>query len=227
MGFLFAAPTMFNTILWQVINQTYNAILNFGNANKSSPASASDIMKSYAMAVVASCSAGAAIRYASKDLTAKAHGGRLIVLNAIVSTIACAGGGFANNWFIRQPEVKTGIAIVDPASEKVVGVSKNCAKSAVWQTALSRLLMPLTLGLPGFAIYALEKKHLVPKNATLLLILQLTLISMQLTLSVPLSMAAFPQVRLMDADQLEPEFQNLKSEATGEVIKQFRYNKGL
>jgi len=52
--------------------------------------------------------------------------------------------------------------------------------------------MPLTLGLPGFAIYALERKNLVPKNATLLLALQLTLISMQLTLSVPLSMAAFP-----------------------------------
>ena len=111
MGFLFAAPTMFNTILWQVINQTYNAILNFGNANKSSPASTADIMTSYAMAVVASCSAGAAIRYASKGVTAKSSGGKLVVLNAIVSTIACAGGGFANNWFIRQPEVKTGIGI--------------------------------------------------------------------------------------------------------------------
>jgi len=68
-------------------------------------------MTSYAMAVVASCSAGAAVRYAAKDLTAKAKGGKLIVLNAIVSTIACAGGGFANNWFIRQPEVKTGITV--------------------------------------------------------------------------------------------------------------------
>jgi hypothetical protein len=52
--------------------------------------------------------------------------------------------------------------------------------------------MPLTLGLPGFVIYALERKHLAPKNATLLMMLQLSLISMQLTLAVPLSMAAFP-----------------------------------
>jgi hypothetical protein len=137
LGFLFAAPTMFNTILWQVINQTYNAILNFGNANKSSPISTSDIMTSYVMAVAASCSAGAALRFAAKDLTARASGGRLLVLNGIVSTVACAGGGFANNWFIRQPEVKTGIAVRDPATDEIVGLSKNCAKSAVWQTALS------------------------------------------------------------------------------------------
>ena len=53
---------MFNTILWQTINQTYEAILNFGNANKSSPTKASDIMTSYFSAVIASCSAGAAVR---------------------------------------------------------------------------------------------------------------------------------------------------------------------
>ena len=52
--------------------------------------------------------------------------------------------------------------------------------------------MPLTIGLPGFIIYALERKHLAPKNATLLMLLQLTLISLNLTLAVPLSMAAFP-----------------------------------
>jgi len=62
LGMIFSAPTMFNTILWQTINQTYNAILNFGNANKSSPAKASDIMTSYFSAVIASCSAGAAVR---------------------------------------------------------------------------------------------------------------------------------------------------------------------
>ena len=52
--------------------------------------------------------------------------------------------------------------------------------------------MPLTIGVPGFIIYALERKHLAPKNATLLMMLQLTLISLNLTLAVPLSMAAFP-----------------------------------
>lgn len=56
---------------------------------------------SYCAAIVASCSAGAAVRTAFKGLTAKATGGKLVILNAFVATAACAAGGFANNWFIR------------------------------------------------------------------------------------------------------------------------------
>ncbi len=56
---------------------------------------------SYCAAIVASCGAGAAVRTACKGLTAKATGGKLVVLNALVATIACGAGGFANNWCIR------------------------------------------------------------------------------------------------------------------------------
>ena len=35
-GMIITAPTPFNTILWQWINQTYNAALNYGNRNASS-----------------------------------------------------------------------------------------------------------------------------------------------------------------------------------------------
>ena len=35
-GFIFAAPTPFNTIFWQWLNQTYNAALNYENRNASS-----------------------------------------------------------------------------------------------------------------------------------------------------------------------------------------------
>ena len=47
-------------------------------------------------------------------------------------------------------------------------MSKICAKEAIWQTASSRILMALPIGLPGFALYAMEKKGLVPKNFVLL-----------------------------------------------------------
>lgn len=35
-GFIVAAPTPFNTIFWQAINQTYNASFNYGNRNATS-----------------------------------------------------------------------------------------------------------------------------------------------------------------------------------------------
>ncbi len=161
---------------------------------------------SYAMAIGASCSAGAAVRTLTKGITSRSTGGQLVVLNGIVSTIACAMGGFANNYMIRQPEINKGIQIQDPANGKTVGTSKLCAKEAVWQTASSRIIMALPVGIPGYALYAMERKGLVPKNATLLIALQLTLIAMQLNFSVPLSMAAFPQICDIDASKLEPEF---------------------
>lgn len=101
MGFMFSAPTMFNTVFWHVVNQTYNAILNFGNANKSSPVSNSDIMKSYVMAIIASCGAGASVRMLTKNITATSTGGKLVIVNGGVTLVACALGGFANNYFIR------------------------------------------------------------------------------------------------------------------------------
>jgi len=33
---MLSPPTMFNTIFWQWVNQTYNAVFNFGNRNASS-----------------------------------------------------------------------------------------------------------------------------------------------------------------------------------------------
>ena len=32
-GMFLSAPTMFNTAMWHMINQSYNAGLNFGNKN--------------------------------------------------------------------------------------------------------------------------------------------------------------------------------------------------
>ena len=192
MGFLFAPPTMQHTIFWQVVNQSYNAEMNFGNANKSSPATSSDIAKSYMMAVTASVGSAIGVRLLLKNLTASATGGKLVVLNAIVSTIACACGGFANNWSMRQPELRQGIKVQDPANDEFVGSSVKAAESAIMQTASSRILMALPVGLPGFAVYALERKGLYPNNIVPRTIMQLSLISAQLLCAVPVSMGAFP-----------------------------------
>ena len=35
-GMIITAPTPFNTVFWQWVNQTYNALLNYGNRNASS-----------------------------------------------------------------------------------------------------------------------------------------------------------------------------------------------
>ena len=43
-GMIIAAPTPMNTIIWQFVNQTYNATINYGNRNASSSYSKKDVM---------------------------------------------------------------------------------------------------------------------------------------------------------------------------------------
>lgn len=131
-GFILAPPTILNTVTVHVANQSYNAIMNYGNANASSPYTKEDIGRSYASAVVASVGVSLLIRQINAKRSAAATGARLIMLNAITSTVACMCGGFANNWCMRMVEMEKGIELCDPDTNEPIGKSKLCAKAAVW-----------------------------------------------------------------------------------------------
>lgn len=130
-GFILMPPTIFNTVSVHVANQSYNAIMNYGNANASSPYTKEDIGKSYAMAVLSSVGVSLLIRQINAKRSAAATGARLIMLNAFTSTVACMCGGFANNWFMRQVEMERGIELNDPDTGEPIGKSRACAKAAV------------------------------------------------------------------------------------------------
>lgn len=101
-GMIFAAPTPMNTIMWQWINQTYNAMVNYGNRNASSEYTTSDIMKSYTAACTASIGMSLGIRKAFALSTASgAKGPKLYVLNSISSFMAMSTAGFLNAYLMR------------------------------------------------------------------------------------------------------------------------------
>lgn len=226
-GFILMPSTIFNTVTVNVANQSYNAVMNYGNANASSPYTKEDIGKSYAMAVAASVGVALLIRQVNAKRSASATGARLILLNAITSTTACMCGGFANNWFMRQVEMERGIELCDPDTKEPIGKSPKCAKQAVLQTASSRIFLAMPVALPAFALMAIEKVGMMPKHPALAVPLQVGLICAQLMFAVPMSMAAFPQIATIQAKDLEPEFQGLRSKVKGELITEFKYNKGL
>ena len=130
-GFILMPPTIFNTVAVHIANQSYNATMNYGNANASSPYTAEDIGKSYACAVGASVGIAMLIRQINLKRSAAATGSKLIMLNAITSTVACMCGGFANNWFMRMKEMDQGLELCDPDTGEAIGKSKACAKQAV------------------------------------------------------------------------------------------------
>ena len=100
-GMIITAPTPFNTIFWQWMNQTYNAALNYGNRNASSSYTTSDIMKSYSYACVASIGVALGIRKMLEKRTKGMTGATLIVFNSISTFFACSTAGFLNAYCMR------------------------------------------------------------------------------------------------------------------------------
>ena len=129
-GFIIAKPTPFNTVFWQLINQTYNALMNYGNRNATSLYSTQDILKSYCIAVSSSIVVALSIRKALSGWTANLHGSKLIIANAISSFFACATAGYLNAHFMRETELEKGIDVLDH-EHRVLGKSKVAARKAV------------------------------------------------------------------------------------------------
>ena len=129
-GFIIATPTPFNTIFWQWINQTYNALMNYGNRNATSLYTTEDILKSYAVAVGSSIVVALTIRKALSRWTRNLTGSKMIVANSISSFFACATAGYMNAHFMRKTELDKGIDILDDEGHNR-GKSKVAAQKAV------------------------------------------------------------------------------------------------
>ena len=129
-GFIIATPTPFNTIFWQWINQTYNALMNYGNRNATSLYTTEDILKSYAVAVGSSIVVALTIRKALSGWTRNLTGSKMIVANSISSFFACATAGYMNAHFMRKTELDKGIDILDDEGQNR-GKSKVAAQKAV------------------------------------------------------------------------------------------------
>ena len=124
-GMIIVAPTPFNTILWQFINQTYNCALNYGNRNASSTYTVNDIATSYAAALAASISVSLAIRKALESRTKNMRGTKLIFFNTISSFFACSTAGFLNCQMMRKTEVERGIDVFESKEQggRIIGKS--------------------------------------------------------------------------------------------------------
>ena len=225
-GMIFTAPTPVNTIFWQWFNQTYNAALNYENRNASSKYTTNDIMVSYFMATASAITVGLGMRKMFASRTANLKGGKLFFMNALSSFFAISAGGFLNAFFMRRTEIDKGIDVMDPQTGESLGKSRNCAKKAVLQTAISRVALVFPIFIPPTIYTLLESANLMPKYRPFSIGIELSLLVVHLYCAVPLGLASFPQRGTIGVSELEPEFQNLKN-AKGESITEFSFNRGL
>ena len=128
------------------------------------------------------------------------------IVNGVSSFWALSIAGFMNAYVMRKTEMEKGIDVVDPETKEAVGVSKNCAKKAVLQTAITRVLFNVTIFLPPMAMIALERTRLMPKNWYFRNLIEASLFAAELYICIPLGVAAFPREGKISLDELEPEF---------------------
>ena len=127
---------------------------------------------------------------------------------------------------MRMGEMNRGIKIFDKHGEEM-GISKNCAKKAVLETASSRIAMSFPIfTIPGVGMLLLDKAGLIPRNPALKTVVDLALISFALWVALPLSVSLFPQQGDVHSSRLETQFKQLKN-SRGEVVERYYYNKGL
>lgn len=133
------------------MNQTLNAVINYGNRNSSAEYTAMDITKSYGSACIVSIGSALSIRKGLSSYTKNMKGPKLQIFNSISSCIAISAAGFTNAYLMRQTELKKGVDIFHPENPDVaVGQSINAAQMAVTQTAISRAIFGIPILFPAF-----------------------------------------------------------------------------
>ncbi|MCJ1306256.1 putative alpha-isopropylmalate carrier, partial [Hypocenomyce scalaris] len=206
-------------LLWQITNQSLNVAINSANANKSTPLSTSTMVKSYFLAVSASCSVALGLNAIVPRLKRISPGART-VLTRLVPFAAVASAGALNVFLMRGEEIRQGIDVYPVLSdeEKAIkekdgtevqslGKSKKAATLAVGETALSRVFnaTPIMV-LPPLILVRLQQTEWLKRRPRMTLPVNLGLILTTSLFALPLALAVFPQRQAVQASTLEKAF---------------------
>ena len=212
------------TGLFQWINCSHNAAVNYSNSNKSQAAPTATLVQGYAATVATAVGLSVGLRMLTQRLpptrTTKA-------LSALLPFMAVGSANVTNVAMMRRAELQSGIKVFTEEGREL-GVSKVAAKDAITMTAVTRVLLPMPcIAFPPVIMTLLEERTRLFKRfprARLPTLAGITtaLFGLGLALAVPL----FPQKGSLPARRLERGLQD----ALGDVDLDrttIVYNKGL
>jgi tricarboxylate carrier len=223
-GMLLPNPTMASTVFFQALNQTHNACVNYANRNASQPTKTEDLVTGYLGAVAASVSIAVGLNQLVKR--ARITEQLRTMLSRFVPYPAVATASTANMLLMRRTELKNGIAIKDHEGT-VHGFSQKAAETAIFQTMLSRVVLPAPLLLiPPLAMMAIEKTPLLRLLPRARLPVEATVCVLSFVFGLPFAISLFPQEGSIPSAQAEDRFRQLR-DSKGQPIPTFYFNKGL
>lgn len=224
-GMVCTSQTLINVIFWQWINQTYNACWNYSNRNATSTFTTKELATAYSGAVTASISVALIGRQISRKFGITTGSiSKMRFVNGLVSLFALSTAGFLNLYLIRYNETLKGITVSHKG--KPMGTSKKAAQTAVFNSAMTRAVLPVPLLMfTPLCWKVAELLKLAPAGKIGIIALDMVFIVFALTFSLPVAISLFKQTITVPAEKLEPEFQNMSVD--GQRVTHFDFNKGL
>mmetsp|Transcript_22627 Transcript_22627/g.61602 ORF Transcript_22627/g.61602 Transcript_22627/m.61602 type:complete len:296 (-) Transcript_22627:656-1543(-) len=224
-GMLMTAPTTFNVLFWQWINQSYNAGFNYCNRSAGSELTNKDIATAYVMATTVSC--GIAY-YMGKiaERSTKLSPSMALLAQKLVPYVACSAAGVFNLVAMRSGDLGPGITVRDSDGE-VLGRSPAAAWRALALTGFTRILLPApVLLVPPVIMRALDLRGLFTSAPKLRPVTELAVIVACVWGALPCTIGLFPQETSLPVSKLEVEFQGRRTR-DGRPVEVIYFNRGV
>ncbi|KAE8384441.1 Tricarboxylate/iron carrier [Aspergillus alliaceus] len=236
-GMLIPGMKWKGTLGWQIANQSLNVAINSANANKSAPLTTAGMIKSYLMAVSASCSVALGLNSIVPRLKSVSPSAK-IILGRLVPFAAVASAGALNVFLMRGEEIRQGIDVypftsepnetIHAGEERLVattslGKSQKAATIAVSETAISRVVTSTpVMVIPPLLLLRFQKTALLKKRPYLAMPINIGLVFLTSAFALPFALGVFPQRLIVNSDSLEERFHGRGGE-NGQVA----FNRGI
>ncbi|CAL8330881.1 sideroflexin-5b [Gadus morhua] len=219
-GLLLPNQTVVSTIIWQWLNQSHNACVNYANRNATKPTPTAKFLQGYVGAVTSAVSIAVGLNVLIQKANKLSPSTRMIIQRLVpFPAVACAN--ICNVGLMRHSELTEGVDVLD-GDGNVVGSSKIAAKHAIMETAFTRVVLPMPIFvLPPILMSYLEKMRFLQNHRRLRLPIHSLVCLATFSLSLPLAISLFPQMSQIEASHLEPEI------AMATDCRVLTYNKGL
>ena len=135
-GMLTWYKTTLGTVFWQVINQSFNATVNYTNRSGDKPISNQRLATSFAIATGSATATALLLNSMTRKMPP--------IVGRFVPFAAVAAANCVNLPFMRSTEIEEGIQLVNEKGEKV-GQSPKAAKTAIAQVIWKKKLFILYL----------------------------------------------------------------------------------
>jgi energy-converting hydrogenase Eha subunit A len=136
-----------------------------------------------------------------------------------------------NCYIVRSPEIESGIPLLDADGNDILpgATSSIAAAQGVYATTLSRAILQAPVYfVPPLLLTAVPPiRRYLQRNPRMTVPITTGLVLTSFGLGLPLTVAIFPQMATLDAQDVESQFQHLRDPLTARPYEQFFYNKGL